>query len=141
LLALPHEEHNDADAPISTQPEPNELDQSFPSSLSDLKGIGCKMNWAVHIFPLFRAKGTTIGLKSGKICPRPVHFSHRFFKSDRLLALTGILEHFRVKMPAYIQSCAASIATVFPLLSNRTQPGQLLFTQARPSLRQIAPLS
>jgi hypothetical protein len=61
------------------------------SSLSDLKGIGCKMIWAVHISPLFYAKGTTIGLKSVKIrgglgpCPHPAHFSHRFFKSDRLL--------------------------------------------------------
>jgi hypothetical protein len=43
------------------------------------------MIWAVHISPLFYAKGTTIGLKSVKICPHPAHFSHRFFKSDRLL--------------------------------------------------------
>jgi exodeoxyribonuclease VII small subunit len=49
------------------------------------------MIWTVHIFPLVRAKGTTTGSKSGKIrgglgpCPRPDHFSHRFFKSDRLL--------------------------------------------------------
>jgi hypothetical protein len=40
----------------------------------------------VHISPLFGANGTTIGLKSVKICPRPYHFSPRFFKSGRLLA-------------------------------------------------------
>jgi hypothetical protein len=61
--------------------------QQTPSSLSDLKGIGCKMIWPVHISPLFGANGTTIGLKSvkwgkqgfrreaktRKICPRPYH--------------------------------------------------------------------
>jgi hypothetical protein len=55
------------------------------SSLSDLKGIGCKTIWTVQISPVFGAKGTTICLKTVKICLRPAHFSHRFFKSDRLL--------------------------------------------------------
>jgi hypothetical protein len=32
VAALPHEEYNEADAPISTQHEPNELYQSFPNN-------------------------------------------------------------------------------------------------------------
>ena len=41
---------------------------------------------SVHISSLFGAKGATICLKSEKICPQLAHFSHRFFKADRLLA-------------------------------------------------------
>ena len=60
------------------------------SNLSDLREIGCKMTWPVHISPLSIANGTTIGLKSVTICPRPAHFSLRFLKSDRLLAIAEI---------------------------------------------------
>jgi hypothetical protein len=55
------------------------------SSLSDLKEIGCKSVWTVHISPLFRAIERLLAFKIVKICPRPVVFSLRFFKSDRLL--------------------------------------------------------
>ena len=58
---------------------------SKPGSLSDLREIGCKMIWPVHISPLYCANGKTIGLKIVKIYPRPSHFSLRFLKSDRLL--------------------------------------------------------
>ena len=70
-----------------------------PGSLSDLKEIGCKMGWPVHISPPFITNGTSIGLKlvqwgkqgfrrkakTRKIRPRPAQFSLRFFKPDRLL--------------------------------------------------------
>ena len=46
------------------------------------------MTRPVHISPLSIANGTTIGLNSVKICPRPAHFSLRFLESDRLLSLT-----------------------------------------------------
>jgi hypothetical protein len=57
------------------------LNYPIPSSLSDLKEIGCKSVWTVHISPLFRAIERLLAFK---ICPRPVTFSLRFFKSDRL---------------------------------------------------------
>ena len=57
----------------------------LPGSLSDLKEIGCKSVWTVHISPLFRAIERLLAFKIVKICPRPVTFSLRFFKSDRLL--------------------------------------------------------
>jgi len=63
----------------------HEFDSVIFSSLSDLKEIGSKITWPVHISPLFGANGTTIGLKIVKICPRPCYFSLRFFKPDRLL--------------------------------------------------------
>ena len=66
----------------------SELINHDTSSLSDLKEIGCKMIWPVHISPFFGANGTTIGLKIVSICPRPYHFSLRFFMSDRLLGKT-----------------------------------------------------
>ncbi|MGH8762004.1 MAG: hypothetical protein ACREUR_02095, partial [Nitrosospira sp.] len=47
--------------------------------------IGCKSVWTVHISPLFRPIEQLLVFKIVKICPRPVTFSHRFFKSDRLL--------------------------------------------------------
>jgi hypothetical protein len=69
-----------------------------PSSLSDLKEIGCKFAWPVHISPLFWAIEQLLPGKTSKICPRPAKFcehplrglpakiiSLRFFKSDRLL--------------------------------------------------------
>jgi hypothetical protein len=59
----------------------------MPSSLSDLKEIGCKMSWTVQISPIFGAKGTIICSKTVRIYPRPVHFSHRSFKPGRLLVL------------------------------------------------------
>jgi len=61
-----------------------EQDQ-LSSSLSDLKEIGCKSAWAVHISPLFWSIERLLTCKTGKICPRPAEFSLRFFKSDRLL--------------------------------------------------------
>jgi hypothetical protein len=53
------------------------------SSMSDLKEIGCKSDWTVHISPLFRPIEQPLAFKIVKICPRPVAFSLRFFKSDR----------------------------------------------------------
>src|SRR5258706_16106571 len=58
----------------------------IPRSLSDLKEIGCKSAWAVHISPLYWSIEQLLTCKIGKICPRPAEFSPRFFKSDRLLA-------------------------------------------------------
>jgi hypothetical protein len=55
------------------------------SSLSDLKEIGCKSVWPVHISTLFWAIERLLPCKIVKICPRPAKFSLRFFKSDRLL--------------------------------------------------------
>src|SRR6185437_13409604 len=57
-----------------------------PSSLSDLKEIGCKSVWLVYISPLFRPIEQLLAFKIVKIYPHPVTFSLRFFKSDRLLA-------------------------------------------------------
>ncbi|ARO87546.1 hypothetical protein EBAPG3_007050 [Nitrosospira lacus] len=56
-------------------------------SLLDLKEIGCKSVWPVHILPLFRSIEHLLAFRMGKICPRPATFSLRFFKSDRLLAI------------------------------------------------------
>ena len=56
-----------------------------PSSLSDLKEIGCKSAWSVHISPLFWSIERLLTCKIVKICPSPAEFSLRFFKSDRLL--------------------------------------------------------
>ena len=56
------------------------------------------MTRPVQISPLSIANGTTIGLKSVKICPRPAHFSLRFLKSDRLQACftsKSVLRGFR----------------------------------------------
>ncbi|BCT66712.1 hypothetical protein NNRS527_00280 [Nitrosospira sp. NRS527] len=53
------------------------------SSLSDLKEIGCKSVWLFHILPLSQPIEQLLALK---ICPHPVTFSLRFFKSDRLPA-------------------------------------------------------
>jgi len=58
---------------------------SCSSSLPDLKEIGCKSVWPVHISPLFWSIELLLACKIGKICPRPAEFSLRFFKSDRLL--------------------------------------------------------
>jgi len=58
---------------------------AITSSLSDLKEIGCKSAWPVHISPLFWSIERLLTCKTGKICPRPAEFSLRFFKSDRLL--------------------------------------------------------
>jgi hypothetical protein len=71
------------------------------SSLSDLKGIGCKMIWTVQISPVFGAKGTTICLKTVKIFPRPDHFSHRFFKSDRLLVCRAMHRAFLMQVRSH----------------------------------------
>jgi hypothetical protein len=57
----------------------------IPSSLSDLKEIGCKSVWLVYISPLFRPIEQLLAFKIVKIYPHPVTFSLRFFKSDRLL--------------------------------------------------------
>ena len=59
-------------------------------SLSDLKVIGRKSAWPVHISPIFWSIEQLLTCKIGKICPRPGEFSLRFFKSDRLL---GRLNH------------------------------------------------
>jgi len=59
--------------------------QECRGSPSGLKGISYKMARPVHISQLSCARGTTIGLKSVEICPRPAHFWPRFFKSDTLL--------------------------------------------------------
>jgi hypothetical protein len=59
----------------------------MPSSLSDLKEIGCKSVWLVYISPLFRPIEQLLAFKIVKIYPHPVTFSLRFFKSDRLLAV------------------------------------------------------
>jgi len=59
--------------------------QEVPSSLSDLKEIGCKSVWLVYISPLFRPIEQLLAVKIVKIYPHPVTFSLRFFKSDRLL--------------------------------------------------------
>jgi hypothetical protein len=79
------------------------------SSLSDLKEIGCKSAWPVHISPLSWAierllPGETVKIMSHRDgipwdCPRPAEFCEqpqcglpanpttlRFFKPDRLLA-------------------------------------------------------
>src|SRR5258706_14369082 len=61
----------------------------IPRSLSDLKEIGCKSAWAVHISPLYWSIEQLLTCKIGKICPRPAEFSPRFFKSDRLLGDFG----------------------------------------------------
>jgi len=57
----------------------------MPSSLSDLKEIGCKSAWTIHIPPLSRAIEELLPFKIDEIWLRPVRFSLRFFKSDRLL--------------------------------------------------------
>ena len=54
--------------------------------LSDLKEIGCKSAWPVHISPISWAIERLLPGETVKICPRPAGFSLRFFKSDRLLA-------------------------------------------------------
>ena len=57
-------------------------------SRTGLREIGCKVNWLVHIFPIFAANETTIGyesakpgkqafrrkVKARKICRRPGYF-------------------------------------------------------------------
>jgi len=58
---------------------------SRASSLSDLKEIGCKSAWTIHIPPLSRAIEELLPFKIDEIWLRPVRFSLRFFKSDRLL--------------------------------------------------------
>ena len=58
---------------------------SAPSSLSDLKEIGCKSAWTIHIPPLSRTIEELLPFKIDEIWLRPVRFSLRFFKSDRLL--------------------------------------------------------
>ncbi|OGT00555.1 MAG: hypothetical protein A3F73_07065 [Gallionellales bacterium RIFCSPLOWO2_12_FULL_59_22] len=45
-----------------------------PSSLSDLKEIGCKSAWPVHIAPLFWSIEQLLTCKIGKICPRSAEF-------------------------------------------------------------------
>ena len=64
----------------------------MPSSLSDLKEIGCKFAWTVHISLLFWAIEELLPCKIIKIWPRPVKFSLRFFKSDRLLGSSATKE-------------------------------------------------
>ena len=59
------------------------------SSLSDLKEIGCKSAWPVHISSLSWAIERLLPCKIVKICPRPAEFSLRFFKPDRLLAASS----------------------------------------------------
>jgi hypothetical protein len=54
-------------------------------SLSDLKEIGCKSAWSVHVSPFSWSIERLLTCKTVKICPRPAEFSLRFFKSDRLL--------------------------------------------------------
>jgi hypothetical protein len=69
------------------------------SSLSDLKEIGCKSAWPVHISPISWAIERLLPGKIVKTCPRPAEFCElpqcglpanpttlRFFKPDRLLA-------------------------------------------------------
>jgi len=65
------------------------------SSLSDLKEIGCKSAWPVHISPLFWSIERLLTCKTVKICPRPAEFSLRFFKSDRLLVVPSGASLFR----------------------------------------------
>src|SRR6185437_4844747 len=81
-----------------------------PSSLSDLKEIGCKSVWLVYISPLFRPIEQLLAFKIVKIYPHPVTFSLRFFKSDRLP--DGIAGQFRqfpsLRIPADLHP--ASIA-------------------------------
>ncbi len=60
--------------------------QLLSSSLPNLKEIGCKNVWPVHISPLFWPIEQLLAFKIVKICPRPVIFSLGFFKSGRLLA-------------------------------------------------------
>ena len=68
---------------------------AWSRSLSDLKEIGCKSAWAVHISPLFWSIERLLTCKTSKICPRPAEFCEqplrglpakpdalRFFKSD-----------------------------------------------------------
>src|SRR6185437_12014628 len=69
-----------------------------PSSLSDLKEIGCKSVWLVYISPLFRPIEQLLAFKIVKIYPHPVIFSLRFFKSDRLLAGSDISGHWKVSI-------------------------------------------
>jgi len=61
--------------------------QTTTSGLSDLKEIGCKSAWPVHISPLSWAIERLLPGETVKICPRPAEFSLRFFKSDRLLEI------------------------------------------------------
>ncbi len=56
------------------------------SSLLDLKEIGCKGIWVPGISPLCWLIEQILAFKVVKICPHPVIFSLRFFKSGRLLA-------------------------------------------------------
>jgi len=42
-----------------------------PSSLSDLKEIGCKSVWPVHISPLFWSIERLLTCKTGKNLPSP----------------------------------------------------------------------
>ena len=72
-----------------------EIGENEPSSLSDLKKIGCKSAWPVHILPLFWSTERLLTCKIVKICPRPAEFSLRFFKSDRLLGRSS-LEYIEV---------------------------------------------
>gem|GEM_PF-1697451 len=60
------------------------------SSLSDLKEIGCKSAWTIHIPPLSRAIEELLPFKIDEIWLRPVRFSLRFFKSDRLLGVASV---------------------------------------------------
>ena len=61
----------------------------IPSSLSDLKEIGCKSVWPVHVSPISWAIERLLPGEIVKTCPRPAEFSLRFFKSDRLLVIGG----------------------------------------------------
>jgi hypothetical protein len=54
-------------------------------SLSDITRIYCETVWSVHIPVYFRQIAVLFALKSTKISPRPVDFSLRSAKSDRLL--------------------------------------------------------
>jgi hypothetical protein len=57
---------------------------SWYGSLPDLKEIGCKSAWPVHISPFSWSIERLLTCKTGKIRPRPAGFSLRFFKSGRL---------------------------------------------------------
>jgi len=48
----------------------------------DLKGNRLQKRLAGSYFAAFSANRMTIGLKILKVCPHPVTFSLRFFKSD-----------------------------------------------------------
>ena len=60
--------------PIYNSGRPHAELDGWPSSLSDLKEIGCKSVWLVYISPLFRPIEQLLDLKIVKIYPTPSHF-------------------------------------------------------------------